>query len=75
MEKGMIFKDNGGRRTLEERRMSDISINFDERRVNKDRRDSLDRRSGKDRRSFSGFRALAGSDRRKVWAAALSLRI
>jgi len=71
----MVFKDNGGRRIHEKRRTSGTSIRFDEKRTNLTRRESPDRRSGKDRRSYSGFRALAGYDRRKAWIMALSIKI
>jgi len=60
----MSIKDNGGRRLGIERRQTRITIEFEDRRSGEERRNGQDRRSGNDRRDPTGFRHLAGLDRR-----------
>ena len=63
----MKLNDNGGRREISDRRLSSEPVDFPDRRSHKDRRSCPDRRSGVDRRSASGFRVIAGMDRRVLY--------
>ncbi|MFC1814074.1 hypothetical protein ACFL03_15430 [Thermodesulfobacteriota bacterium] len=58
--------DNGGRRLATERRQLPVQVNFPDQRSGKERRGGVDRRIVLDRRSKKGFRAIVGSDRRRM---------
>jgi hypothetical protein len=62
----MKIADNGGRRLATERRQLSDQINFPDRRSGRERRGRVDRRIVLDRRSQKGFRAIVGSDRRRM---------
>jgi len=62
----MKIADNGGRRLATERRQLSDQIHFPDRRSVRERRDRVDRRIVLDRRSKKGFRAIVGSDRRRM---------